>query len=229
MYHRLCESGPEVAAALRGARLLVSGSAPLSVADHRRIEALAGQRPIERYGLTETLINCSTRCDGDRRAGWVGPPLDGIELRLLDDGEICVRGPNVFAGYLNRDDAPIDKDGWFATGDVGELAADGQVRIIGRRSTDIIKCGGFKVGAGEIEAVLLDHPAVAEAAVIGEPDPDLGERIVAVVVARAPIAATDLIDHVARQLSPHKRPREVRFVDALPRNAMGKVQKARLR
>jgi malonyl-CoA/methylmalonyl-CoA synthetase len=245
MYHRLCdaaEAAPAIADALRSARLLVSGSAPLSVREHQRLEQLTGQRPIERYGLTETLINCSTRHDGDRRAGSVGPPLDGVELRLVDDarepitnddsGEIAVRGPHVFAGYLNRDDATRavrDADGWFYTGDVATRDPDGQLRIIGRRSTDIIKCGGFKVGAGEVEAALLEHPAIAEAAVIGVPDPDLGERIVAFVVARSPIEPRVLEDHVASRLSPHKRPREVRVLDSLPRNAMGKVQKTVLR
>ncbi len=248
MYHRLCDAAdvtPAIADALRGARLLVSGSAPLSPREHRRIEQHTGQRAIERYGLTETLILCSARQDGDRRAGCVGPPLDGIELRLVDDsrqpidtpdaeatGEIAVRGPNVFAGYLNRDDATravLDTDGWFYTGDIAARTADGQLRIVGRRSSDIIKCGGFKVGAVEIESALLDHPAVAAAAVIGVPDPDLGERIVAFVVARTPVEPAALEQHVAQCLSPHKRPREVRFVDELPRNAMGKVQKALLR
>ncbi len=143
-----------------------------------------------------------------------------------------MRGPNVFAGYLNRDEATravLDADGWFHTGDLATRAADGQLRIVGRRSTDIIKCGGFKVGAGEVEAALLEHPDVAEAAVIGAPDPDLGERIVAFVVVRAPVDAAALEAHVARGLSPHKRPREVHVVDALPRNAMGKVQKTLLR
>jgi malonyl-CoA/methylmalonyl-CoA synthetase len=245
MYHRLCdaaEASPTIADALRGARLLISGSAPLSTREHARLEQLTGQRVIERYGLTETLINCSTRHDGDRRAGFVGPPLRGVELRLVDDkrqplageatGEIAVRGPNVFAGYLGREDATravLDADGWFYTGDVATRSADGQLRILGRQSTDIIKCGGFKVGAGEVEAALLEHAAVAEAAVVGAPDPDLGERIVAYVVTRAPIAPGALEDHVARLLSPHKRPREVHVIDALPRNAMGKVQKTRLR
>jgi malonyl-CoA/methylmalonyl-CoA synthetase len=245
MYHRLCdaaEATPAIADALRSARLLVSGSAPLSVREHQRLEQLTGQRPIERYGLTETLINCSTRHDGDRRAGSVGPPLAGVELRLVDDarqpipgedsGEIAVRGPHVFAGYLDRDEATravLDADGWFYTGDVATRDPDGQLRIIGRRSTDIIKCGGFKVGAGEVEAALLDHPAIAEAAVIGVPDPDLGERIVAYVVARSPIEPRTLEDHVAARLSPHKRPREVHVLDSLPRNAMGKVQKTVLR
>jgi malonyl-CoA/methylmalonyl-CoA synthetase len=248
MYHRLCEAAaqaPAIGLALRGARMLVSGSAPLSVREHGWLEQLSGQRVIERYGLTETLINCSTRHDGDRRPGSVGPPLAGVELRLVDDarapiegtgedasGEIAVRGPHVFAGYLNRDDATravLDADGWFYTGDVAVRAPDGQLRIIGRRSTDIIKCGGFKVGAGEVEAALLEHPAVSAAAVIGAPDADLGERIVAFVVARVPVEVAELERHVASRLSPHKRPREVRFLDELPRNAMGKVQKVRLR
>lgn len=245
MYHRLCEAaehGPALTAALRTARLLVSGSAPLSVADHAWLERLTGQRAIERYGLTETLINCSTRHDGDRRAGCVGPPLEGVELRLVDDarapsaaddsGEIAVRGPHVFAGYLENPVATaavLDADGWFYTGDVASRDPDGQLRIIGRRSTDIIKCGGFKVGAGEVEAALLEHPAIAEAAVIGAPDPDLGERIVAFVVAREPVESRALEDHVASRLSPHKRPREVRLVEALPRTALGKVQKAQLK
>ena len=244
MYHRLCdaaETTPAIADALRSARLLISGSAPLSVREHQRLDQLTGQRPIERYGLTETLINCSTRHDGDRRAGSVGPPLAGVELRLVDDarqpitddsGEIAVRGPHVFDGYLNNDAATravLDDDGWFFTGDVATRDRDGQLRIIGRRSTDIIKCGGFKVGAGEVEAALLEHPAIAEAAVIGVPDADLGERIVAFVVTPTPIEPRVLEYHVATRLSPHKRPREVRMVDSLPRNAMGKVQKTVLR
>ncbi len=247
MYHRVCdaaEHAPAIAATLRTARLLVSGSAPLPIRDHERIERLAGQRVIERYGLTETLINCSTRHDGDRRPGAVGPPLDGVELRLVDDdrrpidahpdamGEIAVRGPHVFAGYLNRDEATravLDRDGWFYTGDLATRSEDGQLRIVGRRSTDLIKCGGFKVGAGEVEAALLEHAEVSEAAVIGVPDEDLGERIVAFVVLRSAVDPAAIVAHVANRLSPHKRPRDVRVVDSLPRNAMGKVQKSALR
>ncbi|MBL9013969.1 MAG: AMP-binding protein [Myxococcales bacterium] len=245
MYHRLCEAADQ-AAGLAAARLLVSGSAPLRADEHRTIERLFGQAPVERYGLTETLINCSTRGDGDRRAGSVGRPLRGVELRLVDDarvplstaeardlgGEICVRGPHVFAGYLDRPDATsavMDAEGWFYTGDVATISDDGFVTIIGRRSTDIIKCGGFKVGAGEIEACLCEHPAVAEAAVIGAPDPDLGERILAFVVTRSPVEPGVLVDHVAARLSPHKRPREVKILEALPRNAMGKIVKTALR
>ena len=248
MYHRIAESGERDAtlgAGLRRARLLVSGSAALPVREHQRIEALTGQRVVERYGLTETLINCAVRCDGDRRAGYVGPAVEGVELRLVDDarvpladrddttiGEIAVRGPNVFAGYLNRGDATAavcDADGWFYTGDLATMASDGYVRIVGRRATDLIKTGGFKVGAGEVEAALLEHECVREAAVLGVPDADLGEKIVAYVVLCDAVTADALRDFVARSLSPHKRPRVVRFVDELPRNAMGKVVKGPLR
>jgi malonyl-CoA/methylmalonyl-CoA synthetase len=171
-------------------------------------------------------------------------PVPGVELRLVADdggdveesddetiGEVAVRGPNLFSGYLNRPGATAEamRDGWFFTGDLATRAPDGYWRIVGRRSTDLIKTGGYKVGAGEIEVALIEHPGVLEAAVTGEPDPDLGERIVAWVVADGPRPAErELIDHVAGELAPHKRPREVRFLDELPRNPMGKVVKQRL-
>ncbi|MCP2165790.1 acyl-CoA synthetase [Goodfellowiella coeruleoviolacea] len=248
MYHRLvadAEADPEIAAAVGRARLLVSGSAALPATDHERIARVTGQRVVERYGMTETLMNVSVRASGDRRPGTVGLPLDGVQVRLVDDagqtieasddetvGEIVVRGPNLFLGYLNRPDATAEamRDGWFRTGDMATRAPDGYLRIVGRRATDLIKSGGYKIGAGEIENALLDHPGVAEVAVTGEPDPDLGERIVAWVVAAGeqPPAEQDLVDHVARLLAPHKRPRVVRFRDALPRNDMGKVMKRAL-
>ncbi|MEO0326929.1 MAG: acyl-CoA synthetase, partial [Myxococcota bacterium] len=148
-------------------------------------------------------------------------------------GEVCVRGPALFAGYLNRPEATAaayDDEGWFRTGDLGTQVAGGALRLAGRRSVDLIKTGGYKVGAGEVEASLLEVPGVAECAVIGREDADLGQRIVAYVVARpgAELREDALIQHVAGELTPHKRPREVRFVDGLPRNAMGKVQKKRL-
>ncbi|MCW6010936.1 acyl-CoA synthetase [Micromonospora sp. CPCC 205371] len=243
MYHRLAEAAsvdPSVASALAGARLLVSGSAALPVVDHERIARATGQRVVERYGMTETLMNCAVRADGDRVPGTVGPPLPGVDVRLVDDegrdlhtagevGEILVRGPNLFLEYLNRPDATAEamRDGWFHTGDVATWTDDGAIKIVGRRATDLIKSGGYKIGAGEIENVLLDHPAVAEAAVTGAPDADLGERVVAWIVA-APGAVPDteeLAEWVATQLAPHKRPREIHVLDALPRNAMGKVLK----
>ena len=248
MYHRLSEAAEtdaELVTGLRHARLLVSGSAALPQRDQLRLETLTGRRVIERYGLTETLINCAVRVDDPPSAGSVGAAIDGIELKLVDDqrrtidarddstlGEIAVRGPHVFSGYLNRPDATAavkDDDGWFFTGDLACMKPDGQVRIVGRRATDLIKCGGYKVGAGEVEAALLEHPHVREAAVLGAPDPDLGERIVAYVVLSQPTEAQVLQDFVATQLSPHKRPREVHAIDELPRNAMGKVVKAKLK
>ncbi|MCK9900892.1 acyl-CoA synthetase [Parafrankia colletiae] len=217
--------------AFASARLLVSGSAALPVPVFDRFVAQAGQRVAERYGLTETLINTAARADGDRRPGVVGAPLRGVEVRVTgaeEFGPVEVRGPNVFTGYLGNPAATavaLAPDGWFATGDLGVFEPDGQLRIVGRQSTDLIKSGGYKIGAGEIENALLAHPAVAEAAVIGVPDDDLGQRIVAVVVTRDTVEAADLIDHVASTLAPHKRPREVRFATSLPRNPMGKVQK----
>ncbi|MEU9065430.1 acyl-CoA synthetase [Streptomyces sp. NPDC048306] len=250
MYHRIAETlpgDPELAKALAGARLLVSGSAALPVHDHERIAAATGRRVIERYGMTETLMNTSVRADGEPRAGTVGVPLPGVELRLVEEdgtpiaeldgesvGEIQVRGPNLFTEYLNRPDATaaaFTADGFFRTGDMAVRDPDGYVRIVGRKATDLIKSGGYKIGAGEIENALLEHPAVREAAVTGEPDPDLGERIVAWIVPADPAvppALDELADHVAARLAPHKRPRVVRHLDALPRNDMGKIMKRAL-
>jgi fatty acid CoA ligase FadD36/malonyl-CoA/methylmalonyl-CoA synthetase len=219
----------------RSARLLASGSAALPAPVFERFRQQAGHRIAQRYGLTETLIDTAVRFDDDTRADVVGRALDGVEVRVTGDeefGPIDVRGPNVFTGYLNNDAATaaaLSPDGWFATGDLGSFDSDGQLRIVGRQSTDLIKSGGYKIGAGEVENALLAHPGVAEAAVIGVADDDLGERIVAVVVADGQVTAGELIEHVATTLAPHKRPREVRFVDGLPRNAMGKVQKSLLR
>ena len=248
MYHRLAEEAagnPRLARALGLPRLLVSGSAPLPAPDFERVRELTGQQIVERYGLTETLMNTAVRASGARRPGYVGEPLAGVDVRLVADdgsdvevsddetiGEIAIRGPNLFTGYLNKPDATAEamRDGWFFTGDIGTRTPDGYLRIVGRRSTDLIKTGGYKVGAGEVEMALLGHPAVDEVAVVAAADSDLGERIVAFVVTGnggAP-GADELIEHVAGQLAPHKRPREVRFVDSLPRNAMGKVQKRKL-
>jgi fatty acid CoA ligase FadD36 len=231
----------DAARALVSARLLVSGSAPLPVPVFDKLAEFTGHQPIERYGSTESLITISTRVDGERRPGWVGQPLTGIETRLVDDsgvavehdgetiGALQVRGPTMFDGYLNRPDATTEAfadDGWYRTGDVAVIDGGGMHRIVGRESVDLIKSGGYRIGAGEIETVLLGHPGVAEAAVVGVPDDDLGQRIVAFVVGDAD--PQGLIDFVAQQLSGHKRPREVRLVDSLPRNAMGKVLKKEL-
>lgn len=237
---------PSCARALGSARLLVSGSAALPTTVFRDLTELTGQSPVERYGMTETLITLAIRADGERRPGWVGVPVAGVRTRVIDDagrpvepdgeqiGDLQLRGPGLFDGYLNRADATAQSwtaDGWFRTGDAATLDASGYHRIVGRRSSDLIKTGGYRVGAGEIETVLLDHPAVSEVAVVGVPDADLGQRIVAFVVCGSTErrdVPERLIEYVATQLSVHKRPREVRLVEALPRNAMGKVQKARL-
>ena len=251
MYHRIAEALPDdpgLTEALAGARLLVSGSAALPVHDHERIAEATGRRVIERYGMTETLMNTSVRADGEPRAGTVGLPLPGVELRLTEEdgatpleaydgetvGEIQVRGPHLFTEYLNRPDATaaaFTGDGWFRTGDMAVRDPDGYVRIVGRKATDLIKSGGYKIGAGEIENALLEHPGVREAAVTGEPDADLGERIVAWIVPADPESrpsADELADHVAGRLAPHKRPRVVHYLDALPRNDMGKIMKRAL-
>ena len=229
---------PSSARALAGARLLVSGSAALPVPVFMALTDLTGHAPVERYGCTETLITASTRADGERRPGWVGLPLDGMRTRVVhDDGSLAphdgetigclqVQTPTIFDGYLNRPDATaeaFEPDGWYRTGDVAVIDAGGMHRIVGRESVDLIKSGGYRVGAGEIETALLGHPGVAEVAVVGLPDADLGQRIVAFVVGDA--RPEDLITFVGQQLSLHKRPREVRIVESLPRNAMGKVLK----
>ena len=231
----------DAALALSSARLLVSGSAPLPVSVFDDLTRLTGHAPVERYGSTESLITLSTLARGERRPGWVGLPLAGVQTRLVDDdggaaphdgatiGRLEVRGPMLFDGYLDRPDATaevLSDDGWYRTGDVAVIDDGGMHRIVGRESVDLIKSGGYRIGAGEIEAVLLAHDGVQEVAVVGVPDDDLGQRIVAFVVGSA--APQSLIDHVAGELSAHKRPREVRLVDALPRNAMGKVMKKQL-
>ncbi|MFD0687010.1 acyl-CoA synthetase [Actinomadura fibrosa] len=233
---------PSAAEALRRARLLVSGSAPLPVPVFERLAALTGHRPVERYGMTETLITVSARAAGDRRPGYVGTPLPGVETRLVAEdgtpvpadgetpGELHVRAPMLFQGYLNRPEATAKafaEDGWFRTGDIAAVGPDGWHRIVGRASTDLIKSGGYRIGAGEVENALLAHPGVREAAVVGTPHEDLGEQVTAFVVADG-VAERQLIDFVAERLSAHKRPRTVHLVESLPRNAMGKVVKTRL-
>lgn len=244
MYHRLlaaAASDGQVTDALRRARLLVSGSAALAVDVHRGIERLTGRAVVERYGMTETLMISSTHPGEPSRPGYVGRPLPGVSVRVSDEdgvevphddatiGSVWVRSPSLFAGYVGREQTatPPPRDGWFHTGDLAAVAGDGALRLVGRSSTDLIKSGGYRIAAGEIESVLLAHPAVEEVAVRGVPDAELGERVVAwVVPADAPAAADgELIDYVAAQLTPHKRPREIRRVASLPRNELGKVQK----
>ncbi|WP_424217487.1 AMP-binding protein (plasmid) [Streptomyces sp. BI20] len=223
---------PAAARALGGARLLVSGSAALPAPVFRDLRELTGHGVVERYGMTETLITVSGRADGPVTPGTVGVPLPGVRTRVVVEegaeiGELQLTGPTLFAGYLGRPEATAGaytEDGWFRTGDIAAIGEDGTHRIVGRASIDLIKSGGYRIGAGEVENALLDHPAVREAAVVGVADADLGQRIVAYVVAEG-VSGPELTAFVGERLAAHKRPREVRFLAALPRNAMGKPQK----
>jgi malonyl-CoA/methylmalonyl-CoA synthetase len=233
MYHRLVRSGH--LGRLGGLRLCVSGSAPLSREAHGQVTAASGIVVLERYGMTETLMNVSNPYEGERRAGTVGFPLPGVEVRLADDGEILVRGPNVFDGYWQRPQANAEvfvtaDDGgspWFRTGDLGE-ESDGYLVIRGR-SKELIISGGFNVYPSEVEDVLVTHPGVAEVAVTGTPSEEWGEVVTAWIVpdGTAP-SADDLAEFTETTLASYKRPRLIHVVHALPRNALGKVVRSRL-
>jgi len=208
----------------------MSGSAALPVQTLERWREISGHTLLERYGMTETGMILSNPLHGERRPGFVGTPLPGVEIRIVD-GEIDVRGPGVFSEYWNRPDETREafRDGWFRTGDVA-LAPDeagGAVRLLGRTSVDIIKTGGYKVSALEIEEVLRTHPEVAECAVVGVEDPDWGERVAVAVEVRGggSIDLESLKSWSKDRLAPYKIPRALRVVSALPRNAMGKVTK----
>ena len=225
MYTRLVES-PR-AAELARLRLCVSGSAPLPADLHRRFEAVSGQRVLERYGMTETVMLVSNPYDGERRPGTVGFPLPGVELRLDERGEVLVRGPNVFGGYRNRPEAnaeAFDADGFFRTGDLASIDADGYVTLVGR-AKELIISGGYNVYPREVEDVLRRHPAIRDAAVVGTPDPQWGEVVTAYVESDDEVDAVALKAFVGEHLADYKRPRLVHTVDTLPRNALGKVQK----
>jgi malonyl-CoA/methylmalonyl-CoA synthetase len=242
MYVRMLEIDESTARAIGGAlRLCVSGSAPLAAQVLEEFDARFGQRILERYGMTETLMTLGNPYDGERRAGTVGKPFAGVTARIASEaggdvpdgvsGELLVKSPTLLAAYWNRPDATAAalRDGWFATGDIATRSADGYYTLCGRKS-DLIISGGFNIYPREIEEVLGDHPAVAEVAVAGMADRLKGEVPVAFVVTRMepPVDATALVDHCAARLASFKVPREVRFLEALPRNAMGKVEKKRL-
>ena len=228
MYQRLAAAGS--AGALARLRLLVSGSAPLPAALAQAIARATGQLPLERYGMTETVMLTSNPLDGPRKPGRVGVPFPGVELRLSDGREVEVRGPNVFAGYFCRPDADADaftSDGWFRTGDLGELDDDGHLRLTGR-SKELIITGGLNVHPREIEEILAGFPGVREVAVVGRPSEEWGETVTAVVVADRELDPALLRAHAAEQLAPYKVPKAIEFVDALPRNALGKLVRHQL-
>jgi malonyl-CoA/methylmalonyl-CoA synthetase len=237
MYSRLLEfaaGDPTAAAAIGRLRLLVSGSAPLPADLWQRLATVTGQRVLERYGMTETVMNISNPYDGERRPGTVGFPLPGVEVSLGGSdgemGEILVRGPNVFSGYLGQPDATaaaFTERGWFRTGDIGSKDSDGYISIVGR-SKDLIISGGYNVYPREVEDALAQHESVSEVAVIGTESEEWGERVTAFVVAidpGAPPSEGELDTFVRAHLASYKRPRAYEFVDSLPRNALGKIQR----
>jgi malonyl-CoA/methylmalonyl-CoA synthetase len=216
---------------------MVSGSAALPIPVLEQWRELSGHTLLERYGMTEIGMGLSNPYRGEKIPGSVGVPLPGVEVRLVDDdggelphgtpGEIQVKGPTVFLEYWDRPedtDAAFTPDGWFRTGDTG-VVEEGRYRILGRSSVDILKTGGEKVSALEIEEVLLGHEAISEAAVVGIDDEEWGQRVVAVLVAPGPVEGEELRLWVKDRLAPHKVPKEFHFTDSLPRNAMGKTQK----
>ena len=224
-------------------RLFISGSAPMLAETHRQFEARTGQIVLERYGMTEAGIITSNPLDGERVAGTVGFPLPGVDLRIADEqgtplppntpGVIEIKGPNVFGGYWRMPEKTAQEfrdGGWFITGDVAVQNPDGRVTIVGR-AKDLIISGGYNIYPKEIESVLDAVAGVAETAVIGVPDPDFGESVVALVVPEKTLAPSlaDLEACVREQLARFKHPRKIILVEDLPRNAMGKVQKNLLR
>ncbi|NHB78424.1 AMP-binding protein [Rhodobacter calidifons] len=240
-YTRLLADPALTREACAGMRLFISGSAPLSPATHAEWQARTGHAILERYGMTETNMITSNPCDGARRAGTVGMPLPGVEVRITgpegvlptgEAGSIEVRGPNVFKGYWRLPDKTAEdfRDGWFVTGDLGAFDADGYLSILGR-AKDLVITGGLNVYPAEVEAALDDLPGVAASAVIGVPHPDFGEAVVACVVAApgAGLAEEAIRTALRDRLAGFKIPKRVLVLDDLPRNAMGKVQKAELR
>jgi len=228
MYHRL--AADPGCGELRSLRLCVSGSAPLPIALFEALAARTGQRVLERYGMSETLLTISNPLEGERRPGSVGLPLPGVELEL-DGGELWVRGPSVFAGYFERPEATAEAftEGWFHTGDLAAIAPDGYVTILGR-AKDLIISGGFNVYPAEVEDALVRHPAIREVSVAGSPSEEWGEAVTAWIVTDGPAPSVEELGvFCAASLAAYKRPRLVRVVDSLPRNAMGKVLRHELR
>ncbi len=247
IYTRLLEAARQAEERVEAGpvRLFVSGSAALSPQTFSEFEQQFGQQILERYGMTETGMNLTNPLEGERRPGTVGGPFPGQEARVVDIksslplsdgsiGEIQVRGPHLFAGYWRNPEATaevFDADGWFNTGDLGWRSLDGYYTLTGR-ARELIISGGYNIYPREVEELLLTHPGVAECAVLGMPDPDFGEQVVAVIVPTEPTrppTPDELAAFCRERLAAYKRPRAIHFSAALPRNAMGKVQKHTLR
>jgi malonyl-CoA/methylmalonyl-CoA synthetase len=219
---------------------MVSGSAALPVRTLERWREITGHTLLERYGMTEIGMALSNPLHGVRRAGTVGTPLPGVMARITNDdgrpvaagtpGQIEIRGPQVFREYWRRPEETRNafRAGWFLTGDEGVIE-DGYWRILGRRSTDILKSGGYKISALEIEDALREHPGIRDCAVVSVPDDDLGERVCAAIVARGSVDLAVLREWMRGRLAPYKVPKQLLRVEELPRNAMGKVVKPSVR
>lgn len=246
---RAMRADASVADKLSGARLFTSGSAALPVDIFEAFREMTGHAILERYGMSETMLTLSNPYDGERRPGTVGFAVPGCQVRVVDadladvdpgeTGQIVVRGDSVMRGYWKQPERTAEafEDGWFLTGDVATVDADGYIAIVGRQSVDIIKSGGYKISAREIERVLRRDPKVAEVAIVGLPDPEWGETIAAAVVAADGVDLSsldedawlaELAQDVEQSLASYKKPRALMVVDELPRNALGKIQKHRI-
>ena len=242
MYRRLVDVVDRSQHRFPALRLAITGSAPMPVELHRLCRNIFGHTLLERYGMSETMMNISNPLEGERKPGSVGLPLPSVQIRLMDEnlreivepdqpGEIFIRGPNVFSGYWRDPEASKQAflEGWFRSGDVAYRDSDGYYYVLGRLSFDIIKSGGYRIGAREIEEVLERHPAVREVAAVGLPDEDLGERVTAFVVPAFPVEIPELLDHCSQYLARYKCPRSLVLVDSLPKNSLGKITKNRLK
>jgi malonyl-CoA/methylmalonyl-CoA synthetase len=242
-YTRLLATKKITRSNCRNVRVFISGSAPLLEETFHDFESMTGHKILERYGMTETNMNTSNPIDGSRKPGTVGPPLPGIEIKIVDDndkrvdkdviGNLLVRGPNVFKGYWKMPEKTAEDftaNGFFKTGDKAKIDADGYVSIVGR-SKDMIITGGLNVYPKEIELIIDDIKGVKESAVIGIYHRDFGEAVIAVVICSETqnLNETDIIDHSKQHLAGYKIPKKIIFADALPRNSMSKVQKNILR
>jgi malonyl-CoA/methylmalonyl-CoA synthetase len=227
-----------ISAVLARFRLMVSGSAALPVSVLEKWQGISGHTLLERYGMTEIGMGISNPYAGERRVGCIGKPLPGVDVRLVDEanadvaagqpGEIQIKGANVFLEYWNRPEATqnaFTPDGWFRTGDIA-VVEDGYYRMLGRDSIDIIKSGGYKISALEIEEILRTHPALSDCSVVGIPNDEWGELVCAVLVLKdRSVSVADINTWLREQMPAYKIPRQYRIVDELPRNAMGKVTK----
>ena len=240
-YHRFLQQQTTTKPNLTSMRLFTSGSAPLPRTVHQQFQQKYAHTILERYGMTEVGIVLSNPYDGPRRPGTVGFPVSGANFKIVDPhttlavkpqeiGELWIKGPSVIKGYLNKPQQTQETiiDGWLRSGDLAKLDSTGYYNIVGRHK-DLIISGGMNIYPREIEAIFLEHPAISDVAVVGIADPEWGERVVAAVIVNQPIDVDELRGHLRQQVSGYKSPKEIRIVSEFPRNALGKIQKAKIR